>query len=206
MTMEANFNLTLMAYVTYLGSIVSYPVPRTPPANAILEQGHQIIITMLCTVELEMTNTVETSNIDVFLTDAVLAICSVNYTVLKAFIMLKYLVRICCSLYISLLMGLKLKNIGSIKLTSTCSGKIWHVMIWIPKLVVGDQALLWNDTILCKSKCQNEDDPQSITSVQTKQYNQGSTQKKIWWFTIGRVTPLFSYKCCLWFSYTNKYT
>ncbi len=43
---------------------------KNPQANAILERVHQVISTMLCTAELDMANTVETSDIDVFLTDA----------------------------------------------------------------------------------------------------------------------------------------
>ena len=57
---------------------------KNPQANAILEQLHQVITAMLCTTELDMANTVVTSNIDVFLTDAAWAICSTYHTVLQA--------------------------------------------------------------------------------------------------------------------------
>ena len=57
---------------------------KNPQANTILEQVHQVISTMLCTAELDMANTVETSDIDAFLTDAAWAICCTNHTVLKA--------------------------------------------------------------------------------------------------------------------------
>ena len=43
---------------------------KNPTANAILEQVHQVISTMLCTAELDMVYTVTTSDIDAFLTDA----------------------------------------------------------------------------------------------------------------------------------------
>jgi transposase InsO family protein len=43
---------------------------KNPQANAILEQVHQVISTMLCTAELDMANTVAPSDIDSFLTDA----------------------------------------------------------------------------------------------------------------------------------------
>ena len=56
---------------------------KNPQANAIPEQVHQVITTMLHTVELDMVNTVVPSDIDVFLTDAVWAICSTYHTVLK---------------------------------------------------------------------------------------------------------------------------
>ena len=42
---------------------------KNPTANAILEQVHQVISTMLCTAELDMANTVVTSDKDAFLTD-----------------------------------------------------------------------------------------------------------------------------------------
>ena len=43
---------------------------KNPQANAILEWVHQVITTMLWTTELDMADTVATSDIDVFLTDA----------------------------------------------------------------------------------------------------------------------------------------
>jgi len=51
--------------------------------NAILEQVHQVIATMLHTAELDVANTVEASGNDVFLTNAAWAIHSTYYTVLK---------------------------------------------------------------------------------------------------------------------------
>ena len=47
---------------------------KNPTANAILEQVHQVISTMLCTAELDMANTVATSDIDLFQTDAAWAV------------------------------------------------------------------------------------------------------------------------------------
>jgi hypothetical protein len=58
---------------------------KNPQANAILEQVHHVITTMLCTIELDMANTVEPSDIDTLLTDAAWAIRSTYHTVLKAF-------------------------------------------------------------------------------------------------------------------------
>ena len=43
---------------------------KNPQATAILEQLHQVITTMLCTTELDMNDTVVTSDIDAFQTDA----------------------------------------------------------------------------------------------------------------------------------------
>jgi hypothetical protein len=57
---------------------------KNPQVNAILEQVHQVITTMLHTTELDMTNTVETSDIDAFLTDTAWTIHSTYHRVLKA--------------------------------------------------------------------------------------------------------------------------
>jgi hypothetical protein len=56
---------------------------KNPQANAILEQVHQMITNILHTTELDMANTVETTDIDAFLTDAAWAIRSTYHTVLK---------------------------------------------------------------------------------------------------------------------------
>ncbi len=57
---------------------------KNPTANAILEQVHQVISTMLFTATLDMANTVATSDIDAFQTDTAWAIHSTYHTVLKA--------------------------------------------------------------------------------------------------------------------------
>jgi hypothetical protein len=57
---------------------------KIPQANAILERVHQVITTMPHTTELDMANTVETSDINAFLTDAAWVINSTYHTVLKA--------------------------------------------------------------------------------------------------------------------------
>jgi hypothetical protein len=57
---------------------------KNPQANAILERVHQVITVMIHTSELDMTNTVETKDIDAFLTDAAWAVGSTYHTVLKA--------------------------------------------------------------------------------------------------------------------------
>jgi hypothetical protein len=52
--------------------------------NAILEHIHAVLMNMLCTTEINMANSVKTSDIDVFLTVAAWAIRSTYHTVLKA--------------------------------------------------------------------------------------------------------------------------
>ena len=56
---------------------------RNPQANAILKQVHQTIMAMLCTAELDMTDTVSKSDIADFLTNAAWAVCSTYHTVLN---------------------------------------------------------------------------------------------------------------------------
>ena len=52
--------------------------------NAILEQVHQVIMTMVCTSEIDMADSVQPHDIDVVLTNASWAIRSTYHTVIKA--------------------------------------------------------------------------------------------------------------------------
>ena len=57
---------------------------KNPTANSILEQGHQVITSMLCTAEINTVTSVTPSDIEVFLTNAAWDIHSTYHTVLKA--------------------------------------------------------------------------------------------------------------------------
>ena len=57
---------------------------KNPHANSILEQVHQVTMTMLCTAEIDMAISVAPRHIDAFLTNAAWAIRSTYHTVLKA--------------------------------------------------------------------------------------------------------------------------
>ena len=57
---------------------------KNPQANAIIEQVHQVIMAMLCTAKIDMADSVDASDIDMFLTNVAWAICSTYHTVLKA--------------------------------------------------------------------------------------------------------------------------
>ncbi len=57
---------------------------KNPQANGILEHVHQVLGQMLHTAELDMANLVTSNDVDVFLDNAALAICSTYHTVLKA--------------------------------------------------------------------------------------------------------------------------
>ena len=63
------------------------PKPTTiknPQANAILERIHLVVMTMICTAEIDMADSVATSDIDTLLTNVSWAIRSTYHTVLKA--------------------------------------------------------------------------------------------------------------------------
>jgi hypothetical protein len=84
MTRDMNLNFTSKAQCESFGIKHKLISVKNPQVNAILEQVHKVIATMLCTTELDTANIVETSNIDAFPTDAAWAIHSTYYTVLKA--------------------------------------------------------------------------------------------------------------------------
>jgi hypothetical protein len=57
---------------------------KNQTANAILEHIHTVFKNMLRTAKLDMPKLVNASDINVFLSDAAWAICSIHHTVLKA--------------------------------------------------------------------------------------------------------------------------
>jgi hypothetical protein len=57
---------------------------KNPQANAILEHIHAVFTNMLRTAKLEMAESVNASDINIFLADTAWAICSIHHTVLKA--------------------------------------------------------------------------------------------------------------------------
>ncbi len=68
---------------------------KNPKANAILGRIHAVLGNMLRTSELDMVKMVKSSDIDVFLSDATLAVCSTYHTVLKAYPSAQYFDKIC---------------------------------------------------------------------------------------------------------------
>jgi hypothetical protein len=68
----------------------SYGIMRKPTtvknsrANSILERVHQVLGQMLCTAELDMADSFTPDDVDVFIDNLALAICSTYHTVLKA--------------------------------------------------------------------------------------------------------------------------
>ena len=86
---------------------------------------------MLCTIELDMANTVETSDIEAFLTDAAWTIWSTYHTVVKASTGATIFGQDMVFTFPSLRTGTKQETIGSTKQTSTQNVKITHIMIGI---------------------------------------------------------------------------
>eukprot|EP00804_Cyclotella_cryptica_P004321 CCRYP_013509-RB/>CCRYP_013509-RB protein AED:0.44 eAED:0.44 QI:0/0/0/1/0/0/2/0/175 len=82
-TWFTNSNFTSKPFVTHTGSHKPTSV-KNPQANAILEQVHQVISSMLRTAKIDMAPSVEPSDIDKFMTNVAWAICSTYHTVLKA--------------------------------------------------------------------------------------------------------------------------
>ena len=57
---------------------------KNPQANAILEQIHQVVMTLIRTSEINMADSVAPRDIDAVLTNVSWTICSTYHTVLKA--------------------------------------------------------------------------------------------------------------------------
>jgi hypothetical protein len=57
---------------------------KNPQANTILEQIHQLVMTMICTSEIDMADSEAPRDRDAILTNVSWAICSTYHTVLKA--------------------------------------------------------------------------------------------------------------------------
>ena len=187
MTTEANLNFT---------SKPSFGIKRKPTsfknaqANAILERVHQVITTMLCTAELDMANTVGTSDIDAFLTDAAWAIRSTYHTVLKASPGAAIFGQ---DMLFDIPFLADWNKIGDHRQHQTDlntqrenrSRRDWDY-------TVGGKVLLRKDGILRKSESRYECDPWTITSVHTNgtiRVQRGTKSERL---NIRRVTPFFS--------------
>ena len=56
---------------------------KYPQVSSVLEQVHQVFGNMLCTSELDMSNSVNANSVSNFLNDAAWAVCSTYHTLLK---------------------------------------------------------------------------------------------------------------------------
>jgi hypothetical protein len=83
----SEFKLHFRALCTTYGVKHKPTSIKNPTANAILERIHAVFTNMLHTAELaklDMAESVNSSDMDIFLADVAWAICSTHHTVLKA--------------------------------------------------------------------------------------------------------------------------
>ncbi len=142
------------------------------------------------TTELDMANTVATSDIDAFLTDTAWAIHSTYHTVWKASPGAAIFGRYMLFDIPFLADWKRLETTGNAKQTLTQNTKIAHVVI----------VLLRKDGILCKSESRYECDPWTITTVHTNRTIRVQRRSKSERLNIRRVTPFLttrfnSHKC-----------
>ena len=122
-------------------------------------------MTMPCTAELDMADTVETSDIDAFLTNAAWAICSTYHTVLKASPGAAIFGR---DMLFDIPFLADWNKIGDHRQCQTdlnTERENRSCRDWDYK--VGDKVILHKDGILRKSESRYESDPWTITSVHT---------------------------------------
>jgi hypothetical protein len=149
MIMEVSLNSTSKPYMIYMGLSVRTSV-KNPQANAILEQVHQVIMTMLCTAEIDMADTVAPSDIDTFLSNASWAICSTYHTVLIAS---PGAAIFGCEMLFDIPYIADWNKIGDYRQCqtdlNTSRESKQHVDY---DYKVGDRVLVWKDGILCKTE------------------------------------------------------
>ena len=145
---------------------------------------------MLHTAELDMANTVETSDIDIFLTNASWAIHSTYHTVLKAYPGAAIFGR---DMLFDIPFLANWNEIGDHRqhqtdLNTECESHSCHDLDY----KVGDKVLLWKDDILHKGESQYECDPWTITSVHTNATIRVQCGPKSTWLIVRRVTPFLA--------------
>ncbi len=80
----SGFKLHIRALCKTYGIKHKPPSIKNPQANATLEHIPAVFTNMLPTAKLDMAESVNASDIDIFLADAAWAICSTHHSVLKA--------------------------------------------------------------------------------------------------------------------------
>jgi hypothetical protein len=140
---------------------------KNPTANAILERIHAVFTNMLCTAKLNMAESVNASDINLFLSDAAWAIRSTRHTVLKASPGAAIFGR---DMLFDILFIADWKKIGENrqKLTDLNTahenkGRIDY------DYKVGQKILVRNKGKLCKAESRWQKDPWTITTVHTNE-------------------------------------
>ncbi len=138
---------------------------KNPQANAILERIHSVFTNMLRTAELNVATPVKSSDINVYLSDAVWAVCSTYHTVLKASPGAAIFGR---DILFDILFIADWKKIGEHRqqltdLNTACEnkGRIDY------NYKVGQKVLVRNNGILCNAESRYLKNPWTIMSVHT---------------------------------------
>ena len=162
---------------------------KNPQANAILERVHQVIMTMLRTAEIDMAETVTSSDIDTFLTNASWAIRSTYHTVLKASPGAAIFGR---DMLFDIPYIADWKKIGDYRQRQTdLNAARENKQRTDYDYKVGGKVLIRKDGILRKTESRYDSEPWTITSVHTNgtiRVERGSKSERI---NIRRVTPYF---------------
>eukprot|EP00804_Cyclotella_cryptica_P009555 CCRYP_006250-RA/>CCRYP_006250-RA protein AED:0.46 eAED:0.58 QI:0/-1/0/1/-1/0/1/0/264 len=162
---------------------------KNPQANAILERMHQVIMTMLRTAELDMTNGVAPSDIADFLTDAAWAVRSTYHMVLKASPGAAIFGR---DMLFDIPFLADWNKIGDHRQRQTNRNielENKSRIDWDYK--IGDRVLLRKEGILRKSESKYHKDPWTISTVHTNGTNRFHRGTKSERLNIRRVTPYF---------------
>jgi hypothetical protein len=174
---------------------------KNPQANAILERVHQVIMTMLRTVEIDMATSVAPSDIATFLTNAAWAICSTYHTVLNTSSGAAIFGR---EMLFDIPYIADWNKIGDYRQRQTdLNTKRENNSRIDYDYKVGGEVLVRKDGILRKTESQYDSEPCTITSVHmngTIRVERGGKSERL---NIRRVTPFFfnKIKSSLYFPY-----
>ncbi len=162
---------------------------KNPQANSILERVHQVVMTMLRTAELDMADSVATSDIDTFLTNASWAIRSTYHTVLKASPGAAIFGR---DMLFDIPYIADWNKVGEHRQRQTDLNTTRENQKRVDyDHEIGGKVLIRKDGILRKSESRYDSEPWTITSVHTNGTIRVTRGKKSERINIRRVTPFF---------------
>jgi hypothetical protein len=160
---------------------------KKPQANAILERIHAVFTNMLRTAELDMAESVNASDIDIFLADAAWAIRSTYHNVLKASPGAAIFGR---DMLFDILFITDWKIIGEHRQKLTdCNTDRKNEGRFNYNYKVGKKILVRNEVILRKAQSIWQKDPWTITTVHTNRNIMVQCGNKIERCNIRRVKP-----------------
>ncbi len=160
---------------------------KNPQANGILEHVHQILGQMLCTAELDMADSVNPDDVDIFLDNAAWAIHSTYHTVLKASPGAAIFGQ---DMLFDILFVADWCKIGEQRQSLTDRGNQQENAKQIGyNYKVGDKVLVINEGILHKAESTYGKEPWTITTVHTNGTIRIQHGTKTEWLSIRRVEP-----------------